>query len=360
MVRALLFIVIVAALASVVLSLLRRTPRGPVDRSSDDDDDTTSTALPLLTSSAPLERAEIVRRLHELAFAAPLEASVPAAHVKVVSAVAGVLHSAATDPRYAPRRPMLLPQLMRAVNDSDTTRRELAQMIVRDPALVGSLLRLANSPVYRRGNQPVEGVERALAVLGTQGARSLLAAALVQPMFRATDEAGGRFPEIVWEHTYRAAAAAEVHAAAVEGADLFTAQLVALVMGLAAIVVYRVALDQYASRGLEPDATALSSLLDEHTADVAHRIAASWELSERVLEALDEQRPERGDRPSSALGRSLRFGMTVGALSVLRSNDLIDDDVGLASLSAAGGAGPRFERMWDRFSWPAEQERGRG
>jgi HD-like signal output (HDOD) protein len=355
-IRALLFIVIVGALALIVLSLLRRPARAPVDGRPERPEPVEPKALPPPSERADraLSRATTLHLLHELAFETPLEPHVPAEHLKVVTAVANALQAASTDPKYAPRRPLLLPELVRAVNDSDTTRRELAQMIARDPALVGSLLKLANSPIYRRGSQPIESVERALTVLGTQGARALVAAALVQPVFRATSGDSAQFPEIVWEHTQRAAAAAEAHAAAVEASDPFTAQLVVLVMGLAAIVVYRIALDQYATRRIPPDATALASLLDAHTATVARHIASGWELSERVLEALEEQRPERVERPASSLGRSLRFGLLVGALSLLRSHDRIDDEAGLATVAAAGGVGDRFERLWGRLTWPPE------
>ena len=245
---------------------------------------------------------------------------------------------------------------MRAVNDSDSTRRELAETIARDPALVGSLLKIANSPIYRRGSQPVESIERAFAVLGTQGMRSLVAAALMQPVFRAANGDAAQFAEIVWEHTQRSAAAAEMHAAAVEASDPFTAQLVALVMGLGAIVVYRCAIDEYTARQMRPEPAALASLLDEQTPKIARQIAASWELSERVLEALDEQQQTRVERPPSSLGRSVRFGVSIGALSVLRSHDRIDDDAGVATLAAAGGVGERFERLWGRLTWPAETE----
>jgi HD-like signal output (HDOD) protein len=345
--RVLLFVVVVAALTSVVLSLLRRAPRLPQDRPAEDTGEMRALAAP---KALALGREEIRQRLYELALGVMLADSVPAEHVKFVSAVAGKLHTAATDPRYAPRRPMLLPQLLRAVNDGETTRRELAQLIARDPALVGSLLKLANSPIYRRGTQPIEGVERALAVLGTQGVRSLAAAALVQPVFRSMAGDDKLFPEVVWEHTYRSAAAAELYAGAVEAADPFTAQLLALVMGLATLIVYRVAVDQYAARALAPDANALASLLDEHTADVAHRIASSWELSQLVLEALADQRPDKVTRPQSPLGRALRFGLTAGALSLLKTEGQIDDEVGLVSLAAAGGEGQRFERFWERLT----------
>jgi hypothetical protein len=79
-------------------------------------------------------------------------------------------------------------------------------------------------------------------------------------------------------------------------------------------------------------------------------------LSARVIEALEQQQPENVERPASSLGRSLRFGVVVGALSVLRSHDRIDDDAGLATLAAAGGVGERFERLWGRLTWPPEVE----
>jgi HD-like signal output (HDOD) protein len=332
-----------------VLSLLRRTPKTARER--DDEDTAQPMALPASLAAEALAPSTVFRKLYELAFDAPLGDSVAAEHVRMAAAVVAALPAAVADPKYAPRRPMLLPQLLRAVNDSDTTRRELAQLVARDPALVGSLLKLANSPLYRRGNQPIEGLERALAVLGTEGARSLVAAALVQPVFRSSGAHGGRFPEVVWEHTYRSAASAEAYAATVEGADLFAAQLIALVHGLGTIVVYRVALDQYQSRGIAPDPTALASLIEEQGAGVAKLIAASWELSERVLGALAEQAPAPSG-PESALGRSLRFGRLAGALSVLRTNDVIDDDIGRASFAAAGGTGSRLEKLWNRLSWP--------
>src|SRR5690606_36269920 len=150
-----------------------------------------------------------------------------------------------TNPRYAPRRPRLLPELLRAVNDDETTRRELAAIIGRDPALVGSLLKLANSAFYRVSEQPVESVERAVAVLGTEGIRTLVAAAVMQPVLRKSGGKAADFVETIWEQTYRSAAAAEAYAAFVETDDRFAGQLLGLVAGLGKIVVYRIALDRF-------------------------------------------------------------------------------------------------------------------
>jgi HD-like signal output (HDOD) protein len=345
-VRALIFVLLIAALAAVVLSLLRRSPQRAKE---DDDAEPKPSPLPPPAGSKALGRDEVIRKLRALAFGAEPKSSVPTAHVEIVAAIGAGVEATATDPRYAPRRPLLLPQLLRAASDDGSSRKDLADIIARDPALVGSLLKLANGPYYRTSNKPIESIDRAVTVLGTQGIRSLAAAALVQPVFRAASKDSGRFAEIAWEHTYRSAAAAEVFAFAVEGADPFAAQLLALVTGLATIVVYRIASDQYHSRGVNADPSALASLLDEHAPAVARKIGATWELSERLLEALEEQL--RGSAlPASELGRSLRFGVVAGALSVLAAENVIDDGTARASLIAAGGTGRKFERMWERFS----------
>jgi HD-like signal output (HDOD) protein len=252
---------------------------------------------------------------------------------------------------------MLLPQLMRAVNDTETTRRELANIISRDPALAGSLLRLANSPFYRINAQPVESIDRAVAILGTEGIRSLIASAVMQPVFRVAGGEFTRFPETIWEHTFRAGAAAEAHAAIIENSDPFAAQLLGMLMGLGSIVVFRAALDQYTAHPtVTPDAGVIASLLNSHSAQVAGRIATSWDLSGRILSALEDQYAPMHE--PTALGRSLRFGRLMGALAVLEANEALTDDVAKSTMLATGASGPQVERIWSRLTGkPAAPER---
>lgn len=347
LVQGLLFVLLVVALAALLLSLLRRRPQRA--KPSDVAPGVAAAAATPPPGSKALGRDDVLHKLNALAFGAEPRGPVPPAQVEIVATIGATIESAATDPRYAPRRPLLLPQLLRAASDDGSSRKDLADIIARDPALVGSLLKLANGSYYRASPNPVESIDRAVTVLGTQGIRSLAAAALVQPVFRAGSKDSSRFAEVTWEHTYRSGAAAEVFAFAVEGTDPFAAQLLALVTGLARMVVYRVATDEYAARAVKPEPSALVSLLDEHASVVAHEIATTWELSDRLLDTLDEQL--RGSaRPVSDLGRSLRFGVVAGALSVLAAEGAIDEETARASLVAAGGSGKKFERMWERFA----------
>jgi HD-like signal output (HDOD) protein len=270
------------------------------------------------------------------------------AHEQIVAGIRQTLLHIADRPNYAPRRPLLLPKLMQAMNDSEVSRRELARIIGTDPALAGSLLRLANSPFYRLQPDPVESLDRAIALLGLEGMRSLIAAALLQPVFRISGGMFLQFGEVTWEHTLYSAAAAETYAAVLENADPFAAQLLALIMGLAAIVVFRVATDGFLAHHIRPNATALAALIDLESAAVARRIAASWELSERIDTALAEQAAS-GAAPTTALGRSLQIGRYLGALALLHVRAGMDEEEVTATLHSAGPRAEAYGRIWSRL-----------
>ena len=300
----------------------------------------------------PLSAAQVFAALHQLSLgSSAVGESWPPTHAEVISATADVLHDAATEDRYTPRRPSLLPQLLRAMNDEEVSRRELVTIISRDPSLVGNLLKMANSPFYRVSAQAVESIDRAVVILGNDGIRSLIAAALAQPIFHIRGGDFPKFPEIAWEHTFRTASATVTHTAIVEKSDPFAAQLLGLVAGMAGIVVFRVALDQYDTRPLlKPHAGVIASLLDTQTAGVAKRIAASWGLSDRILAALDDQTTAVAADKHTALGRSLVFGRTASALAVLYVNKALDDVTAQVSLPVANMPAMELQRLWTRLT----------
>jgi HDOD domain len=304
-----------------------------------------------------LQPPEVFAKLFDLALGKARPAStVTSGHEDVAAATAAALEDAATQQRYAPRRPNMLPKILSASNDDSFSQRELASLIARDPALVGNLLKIANSSYYRVTQDPVESVDRAVVLLGTDGIRSLVTAALMQPIFRIGGADFPRFPEIAWEHTFRSASAAVPYNFLVEKSDPFAAELLSLVMGLAEIVVFRVTMDQYARNPrLRPDAGVVSALLDAHSATVARRIGASWELSEQTLAGLDGQAVNTTTYPT-ALGRSLYFGRVVGALAVLRINRVIDDVIGMASVPPTNMPEAQIERMWMKLTFKLEKD----
>jgi HD-like signal output (HDOD) protein len=303
-----------------------------------------SAAAVFPTAAADAGCQALMHRLYGVAFDdATVDGAVPTAHLAIATAAETLLRQIQSQPKYTPRRPQLLPQLMRAANDPDVPLESIARIIGQDPTLSANLLRIANSPFYRVSPKPVESIGRAVTLLGLDGLRPVIAAALVQPVMRTGEGIFGRFPVVVWEHTLLSAAAAADHARRVEHDDAFAAQLLGLLQGLGAIIVIQVLRDEYAKHpDLAPDARVATTLLDVWSGPTARRIADSWGLSARIGQALDAQHPE--GVVADPLGRALRIGRIAGALALLCRFDRMTDDEALARLSGLD-AGPG--RAWD-------------
>jgi HD-like signal output (HDOD) protein len=308
-----------------------------------------------------LDWPETLRRLRGLELGAELPSQAglqDPAHDRIVAAALAAIGDPASQKQYFPRRPNLLPELIRAINDEHVSVRRLVPIVAQDPALVGNLLRVANSSYYRVTQQPIETIERAMVILGSDGLRSVMAAALMQPIFQVPGAGGAsRFPEIVWEHAVRSAHAAIPHAALVERANAFAAELLTLIYGLAEIVLFRAVLEHCAPapgrQGVDP--LVVAAILDSRAAAFAWHIGAEWRLSEEMLAAIEEQMV--ASEPATALGRSLGFGRRAGALAVLHGNTLIDEASLRISLPPSGLSPAHLESMLKRLLRPHEDPR---
>lgn len=300
---------------------------------------------PLLPDPGP-----VIAQLYALAFDDdPIDdPAVRTAHAEVVRSAVQTLLNIEDRPEYAPRRPQLLPQLMRELDNDEASLRSLAQLVGRDPTLAGNVLRTVNSPLYRPGSEPIESIERAVSLVGTTGLRSMVAAALLQPELVGGKGAFARFPETVWDHTLHSALAAASHAVLVEDTDPFAAELLGMLMGLGSIIIVRVVRDEYALRPqLVPSASVATAVLESWTSPTARHIAKSWELSDRMALALHEQLLDKTARHLSPLGRSLRFGRVAGAAALLVRHNRLDPDAGRALLGDA--ADPQLDAIWRKL-----------
>lgn len=304
----------------------------------------------LLADSAPfLDRTEIFRRLRQLELGVPGGGQQEPAHERLVAAALAAIGDPTTRKRDFPRRPNLLPQLIRAMNDPGVSVRQLVAIVARDPALVGSLLQVANSSFYRMTPRPIETIERAIVVLGNEGLRSVMAAALMQPIFQTSGAgAAQRFPELVWEHAARSAHAAIPHAALVGRVNPFTAELLCLVSGLAEIVLFRAV-------GPSADPRVMAAVLDSQSAAFAWHIGTEWGLSEEMLAAFEEQMTFV--EAATSLGRALRFGRCAGALAVLHTHSVIDESSVRISLPPSGLSPAHLESLLTRLLRPHEDPR---
>jgi len=246
--------------------------------------------------------------------------------------------------RYLPRRPSLLPKLLSAMNSDANSMRDLAAIIGGDPTLLGNLLRVANSVFYRGTAKPVQSLERAVTLVGTDGIRSVIATSLIHPVMASGRGWIAKFPEIVWEQTQYAADAAEAHAITVERVDGFSARLLALLQGLATNTVFRIVRDEVLAGRDESVKPAVACLLDRWVLPVATRIAVTWELSEELQAVLTTPREQH------PLARSLYFGRLAGAQLLMVKRGRLKEASARAILLASDARRAQIDRLWSRLA----------
>lgn len=244
--------------------------------------------------------------------------------------------------KYLPRRPSLLPRLMTAINSDTNSMREMAKIIGEDGTLLGGLLKLSNSAFYGvRRHKPIESLEKAVALVGTDGLRSLVATALLHPVMTGLRGPFSSFAEATWEHSQYGASCAELHAIHIEGVDAFSARLLVLLRGLASNTVFRIAREHCLVSDIRP--VALANLLDEWVPPTALRIAESWQLPTDLCNVLST--------PSApGLARSLRFGRLAGALLVLVNGGHMRELSVRAILLADDDRRTQVDRLWSRIA----------
>jgi HD-like signal output (HDOD) protein len=330
--------------AWVVVRLRTPIPTAALTPSRAPDRGKVSVAVPK-SSRAELANNLVTERLWKLAFAAPTEAQLlEPAQAKIRDAVAAALQSDSPDPKYFPRRPTLMPQLMRAVEDPRSATDKLSRIVAHDPVLTSDVLRLANSALYRTSPVPIETIQRAIVVLGVDALRSLVATAMLQPVFRATRSNFPRFPRMLWERTERAARAAEMYAIKTQPQDRFEAQLVILLSALGPLVVYGAALDMYAqSPQVVPNPSLCVALTAALGPQVSMRIARNWETSPRLVAAIERS-------PGEGLTMALCVGELLGTLSLLKAQNVITSDEGLATAGDAGLPDAIISPIWERLT----------
>ncbi|MCD0278005.1 HDOD domain-containing protein [Xanthomonas melonis] len=311
-----------------------------------------ATAQPLQTAPSPMR--PLLRRMYAAVMATPslADGRLPTdpAQAAVLEAVGGALAHVDLRPQLLPRRPHLLPQLMRAVNDPDASGRGIAAIIAQDPALAANLLRIANSALYRPQGAPLESLERAVVHIGTEGVRQIVAAAVMQPVLSLDGGLHSRLPAAVWDYALRTATAAAAYMRE-RGGDTLSAQLAGLLQGLGAVVILRVLRDAYAERpNLPYSLEVAAALVERHTATVAKTIATTWELPPQLGAALDEQRPEHdATLLATTLGRALQYGRLAAALAMLARHGAEQEGSALGILATLEPDETANAALWQRL-----------
>lgn len=183
-----------------------------------------------------------------------------------------------------PRMPSVIPVLLRSLRDSQISNRQLAAQVTQDPVLLAAVLRQVNSSYYRRAT-PIRTIEEAIAVLGLNGLRMLVARVAFKPLFNADL---GRFTRLgaprMWELAEPCAVAC-AHLAQRRHVDSFEAYLAGLLRNVGVIVALRVTDQAGAVADGALRSLAFHASFIHYTRRLARLVGRHWEFPIAALAA---------------------------------------------------------------------------
>ncbi|MGY4829521.1 HDOD domain-containing protein [Sphaerotilaceae bacterium SBD11-9] len=216
------------------------------------------------------------------------------------------------DEQLVPRMPAVLPKLMRLLRRDDMAVHELIDLLRREPALLGEVMRIANSPLYA-GTQTLTSLDAAIALLGQRGIQQVVCRATMAPVFDLTQ---GRFGATAGTLLLDQAEACAHDCATrrIGSTDHFDAYLAGMVANTGLIVALRL-LDQQQVQ-TAPAGCAFHDRLVTLSARVSAHVARQWRLSEAVSLAVESlAQPAQAD--ASGLAAALRLADQASKVQVL-------------------------------------------
>ncbi|HZT79990.1 MAG TPA: HDOD domain-containing protein [Gemmataceae bacterium] len=100
-----------------------------------------------------------------------------------------------------PMMPESATRAMAVANDVNSSLRDFAAVIERDPALAAGILKLANSPLYRVG-RTIESLDQAVLRLGLRECKNLIVAVGMRTLLRGCTPAKKAQCDLLWRHSF--------------------------------------------------------------------------------------------------------------------------------------------------------------
>lgn len=208
-----------------------------------------------------------------------------------------------------PRQPRVLPVLIRALGDERQTHRDIAAIILDEPALTDELIRVVNHSRQQLDQRPVESVEQAVLMVGVEGVRRAVSEAVMRPVMQSASRTEAEFARHVWHWGLLCANASDLldQQYRKAGSDLF---MTALIPSLAYLTIYReleaIAGDQAGSLTAAP--SLVNAALHRESGRMLERLVEVWELPSRYADQLRELRENPLGNGESVLSRGMILG----------------------------------------------------
>jgi HD-like signal output (HDOD) protein len=219
-----------------------------------------------------------------------------------------------------PRIPEVIPQVLRSLNDEESSAAELSRLVAQDVVLTSEVIREANSAYYRPMSA-VKTIEAAIMMLGQNGLRMLLARIGFRPIIKMqSDGFSRRVAPQIWGQSEKCALAASLMAPGLT-AGVFESYLAGLMQNVGLVVAFRLA-DQVCQNGTVPVSGEFGVTLLARSRQLSAEIAKHWEFPHDVADAI----AQASDPGESSLALALSQGDRIAKLRLLLDGAMLGED----------------------------------
>jgi len=208
----------------------------------------------------------------------------------VIDMVKSSLQKKEVRDKAVPRLPSVIPRLLRSLRDPESSARHYVEIIDKDPVMSAAVLKLANSVYFNPIGARINDIERAVVKLGIDGLRSVLSAAVMQPIVQRESAYFSHTGQKMWHHSLSCAVACELIAEHREQ-EKFKVYVMGLVHDIGKITVFSELCKQFKLNGedVKPGYNAFTPVLNVLAPAVSYWVAKDWELPKDICKAIAEQ-----------------------------------------------------------------------
>lgn len=205
-----------------------------------------------------------------------------------------------------PRLPSVIPKLLRSLRDPDSSVKDYVEIINKDPVMSAAVLKLANSVYFNPISRRIDDIEQAVVKLGIDGLRSVLSAAVMQPIIQKDSAYFSHTGQKMWLHSLATAVACELIAEH-RGMERFKVYIMGLVHDIGKMTIFSELCKQFKQNGeeIKPGYNAFVPMLKVLGPAVSYWIAKDWGLPKDICTALAEQTNIQGGNKVSSYAHLL-------------------------------------------------------
>jgi len=207
-----------------------------------------------------------------------------------------------------PTLPAMLVRLLSTLKDPHSDVFSFIEIIEQDPSFAVEVLRVANSARYRKGDNEIISLRRAISLLGLAGVSRIATTLLMAEMIPCNPIYYKMFGRQIWLHSVQCAAFCELLAED-EKTDVFDAYFLGLVHDIGKIIIFDCLSESLGEVLISclPGTKVYIELLTEMSMDISYFIAKEWQLPNVYIEALDQMRKEEREPLADLLYKADKF-----------------------------------------------------